>query len=149
MELGLPMTLVDRFGVSMDTELLAAFDALIAARGYANRSEAIRDMVRDALSQDRIADASTAVSATLTFLFEHARESSRRLRLILREQPNLLAGVQVFPLDGDREVQIAVLRGGAGEVQRLADRIQGLRGVSHGHLAMIAVEPQQGSVDSR
>ena len=64
------MAYLDRFGVSMDAELLAAFDGHLAERGYANRSEALRDLVREALARTRLRESSAGAMGVLSLVVE-------------------------------------------------------------------------------
>ncbi len=134
------MPQVDRFSVSLDTELLAAFDRHIAARGYENRSEAVRDMIRDLLVSSRLRRGDEQVVATLTVACDHrVGEASQRLRSHVGAHADLTVGSLHLPLDRDRDLVALGLRGPAGRVQALADQIQATRGITHGHLAVVPV----------
>ena len=85
------MPQVDRFSVSLDTELLAAFDRHIAAKGYENRSEAIRDLIRDLLINSRVLQGEEQVAAVLTVVCDHeAGEAAGRLRACLAKHAELV-----------------------------------------------------------
>ena len=131
---------VDRFSVSLDTELLAAFDAHIADRGYDNRSEAVRDMIRDLLVAHRLLRGDEPVSAILSVVCDHrGGEIGRRLRSRLADRRDLVAGSLTIPVDQHRDLMAVALQGPAGDVQKLANDIQAMRGVAHGRLAPVPV----------
>ncbi len=131
---------VDRFGVSMDAELLAAFDKVIAAKGYGNRSEAIRDLVRDMLLEEDWDSASTAM-AVLTFVWDtRVGGLFQRIREVLLSDGSVVLGSMTKSLDATRELEAALLRGPPPTLRSLADRVRALRGVTRGHLATASVD---------
>lgn len=131
---------IDRFSVSLDTELLAAFDTHIAARGYGNRSEAVRDMIRDLLVESRLSAGDEVVSAVLTAVCDHREaESAQRLRDCLAASGSLVVGRLHVPIDAHRESMALCLKGPADRVRSLSDRIQAMRGITHAQLSAIPV----------
>lgn len=140
----------DRFTVSLDTELLAAFDHHIAMRGYTNRSEAIRDLIRDLLLANRSQVGDQQVAAVLTLVCDHSvREAGSRLRTCLSQHGDLVAGSLHVDIDADRESVAVSLRGTADRVQAVADRIQAMRGISHGRFSAVPIEaPRTASATS-
>ena len=129
---------VDRFTVSLDTELLAAFDGHIAARGYQNRSEAVRDMIRDLLLGTRVRQGQERVVAFLTLVCDHrVGEAAKRMRACLVENTALLCGTLQVPLDGNRDGVTIALQGPSDRVHAVADELQALRGVRYGRLSAI------------
>ena len=132
------MPQVDRFSVSLDTELLAAFDHHIAARGYRNRSEAVRDLIRDLLLQSRMLRDDETICAFLTCTCDHRmRDVGKRVRRCLAENADVVRGSMHVPGDYDHEGLVIALRGPAAQVQAAADALQAMRGVLHGHLAIV------------
>jgi CopG family nickel-responsive transcriptional regulator len=132
------MSQIDRFSVSLDVELLAAFDHHIAARGYENRSEAVRDLIRDLLLTNRTQNSEEEVAAMLTAVCDHrAADSASRLRAGLLESKALVGGTMHLPLDDHRDLYAISLRGAGQRVQALANQIQAMRGITHGHLSII------------
>ena len=112
----------DRFTVSLDTELLAAFDAHLAQRGYENRSEAIRDLIRDLLLQPRLSDGDAPAFAVVTVVCDHQASSAYdRLRIVLLEFDDAVLGSLIRPLDKQRDLMAVVLRGTSKQVQQTAD----------------------------
>ncbi len=135
------MAHVDRFSVSLDTELLAAFDRHIADRGYGNRSEAIRDLIRDLLTQSRIPDDREEVSAVVTVVCDQrVPQSVKGVRDLLAASPDLAAGSLHMPIDEHRDGLAISLRGPGAEVQALADRIKALKGIMDGQLWAVPVQ---------
>jgi len=131
----------DRFTVSLDTELLAAFDHHIAMRGYTNRSEAIRDLIRDLLVANRLRSGDQQVAAVLTLVCDHSTgETGSRLRTCLSQHSDLVAGSMHVDIDMARESVAVSLRGTADRVQAVTDRIQAMRGISHGHVSAVPIE---------
>lgn len=126
-----------RFGVSMEASLLARFDALIASQGYTNRSEAIRDLVRDRLVEARWEDTGGEVPAVVALVFDHD------MRLLGDQMTNMqhghgdlvIASMHVH-LDDHNCLEVTVMRGTSQSVRDLAQRMLSLRGVKHGRLVM-------------
>ena len=137
------MPQIDRFSVSLDTELLAAFDRHIANRGYGNRSEAVRDMIRDLLVTSRLAGGNEPVVAVLTVVCDQGTgEVARRLRASLAAHADTVCGSLHVPVEQNRDALAIALRGTADVVRKLADEIQAMRGITHGRLSMIPTEGQ-------
>jgi len=135
------MAYLDRFGVSMDTELLAAFDRYLAQHGYENRSEALRDLIRAQLTSTEVCSGDAAVAGVLTFLCNpEEADAAGRIRACLSEQAELVAGALHLPLKEGRELQALVLRGPGKEVQGVAHCLQALRGVTHAQLSLIPLD---------
>ena len=135
------MAYLDRFGVSMDTELLAAFDGYLAGQGYANRSEALRDLVRAQLTSTQVRLGAAAVAGVLTLLCDpEEADAAGRVRACLAEQVDLVAGTLHLPLKDGRELQVLVLRGPGAAVEGVAHRLQSLRGVTHAQLSLIPLD---------
>lgn len=132
------MSLMDRFSVSLDTELLAAFDQHIAARGYETRSEAVRDMIRQILTSGRSFEGDEAVTAILTVVCDHGvTGTAKRLRTCLGGHEAVVSGSLSMGVGDSREMQAIALRGMASAVQEAADAIQSMRGVTDGQLAIV------------
>lgn len=126
-----------RFGVSMDAELLTAFDQLIDRKGYANRSEALRDLVRDALVKTQWASRNEPTMAALCMVYDHhTRELSAKLTAIQHDFATHIVSTLHVHLDTRYCLEIIVLKGRAGELENFADRMLATRGVKHGQLVM-------------
>jgi len=125
-----------RFGVSLDHHLLADFDRLIAGRKYTNRSEALRDLIRDNLvGQEWIEDKQTV--GTITFVYDHhVRDLTKKLTHVQHGfQGLILAGMHVH-LDHDHCLEVLVVKGRGSEIRKVADALVSLKGVMHGKLTM-------------
>jgi CopG family nickel-responsive transcriptional regulator len=124
-----------RFGVAMDRALLAAFDRRIAARGYENRSEALRDLVRDELGRASF-QGGARVAATLTLVVE-AGARDPLADLDEGEAGAVLASMRV-PVAPGRTLEVMALSGPAPHLTALAGRLGGARGVLSAELTMAA-----------
>ena len=132
---------MQRITIVLDDELLEEVDRLISARGYQNRSEAIRDLARAGLQQ-AVGETSPIRDcvAALVYVFDHdSRELSKRLTKSFHDHHDLSVAAIHVHLDHDSCMEVAILRGRAKEVRHLADRIIAERGVRHGRLVSVPV----------
>ena len=128
-----------RFGVAMDADLLARFDDHLARRGYATRSEALRDLVRADLAAAHVADGGLT-AATLTVVYDHhVRELTEKLTEMQHELGEKVVSTLHVHLDHDHCLEVIVMRGPAAEIQNAADRILATKGVEHGKLVITAL----------
>src|SRR5579885_3120272 len=137
---------MQRVTITLDEELMAALDRLIALRGYQNRSEAIRDLARAGIreAQEETSSAGDCVAA-LVYVYDHeARELSKRLARSFHEHHDLSLAALHVHLDHESCLEVAVLRGKAPAVQHFADHVIAERGVQHGRLVMVPVEIEHG-----
>jgi CopG family transcriptional regulator, nickel-responsive regulator len=125
-----------RFGVSLDQKLLRAFDRHIQGRRYTNRSEALRDLIRDNLvGQEWDEDKPTV--GTLTFVYDHhVRDLTAKLTDIQHDYQGLILSGMHVHLDHDHCLEVLVVKGKGSEIQHVADAIISVKGVKHGKLAM-------------
>src|SRR5215475_8120989 len=126
-----------RFGVSAEEELMVNFDRLSADKGYNNRSEALRDLMRDALVQARLEKFpdTAEVLGSLTLVYDHhAREISERMGEIQHERHGLVVSVLHVHISHDDCMEVIALRGQARDVRELANALLSLKGVKHGKL---------------
>ena len=128
---------LSRIGVAIDSELLKRFDSLIAKRGYTNRSEAFRDLIRDDLVQTAWESPDSQVVGTVTLIYDHhVRQLSDRLTGMQHEyHHNILSTLHVH-LDHDHCLEVLVVKGKASMVQRVADSLIATKGVKHGRLTI-------------
>ncbi len=133
---------MERFTISLDDRLARQFDAWLAERSYANRSEAVRDLLRAELGRvDRDAPASTHCVACLSYVYNHhERELAERLTALYHEHHDLAISSMHAHLDHDHCIETVILRGEAHSVTRFADQVCAERGVHHGKLNLIGVE---------
>ncbi len=130
------MSSLVRTGISLERELLADFDRLIARKGYGSRSEAIRDLVREHSVEADVARNKVVVGA-LTVVYDHhqPRLSERLIAAQHHYHGKVLATTHVH-LDARHCLEVVIVKGRSAEVQHLADHILSLRGVKHGKLVM-------------
>ncbi len=139
--------LMHRVTITLDDALMAELDAIIAARGYQNRSEAIRDLaragIRDAAGS---ADDKGACVAALVYVYDHAaRQLSKRLTTAYHEHHEIsLASLHVH-LDEATCLEVTVLRGTSGEVQHFGEHVIAERGVRHGKIVRLPIEDTGGA----
>ena len=128
---------LSRIGVAIDSDLLKRFDALIAKRGYTNRSEAFRDLIRGDLVQTSWEAPDSQVVGTVTLVYDHhVRQLSDRLTNMQHEfHHHVLSSLHVH-LDHDHCLEVLVVRGKASLVQKLADSLIATKGVKHGRLTI-------------
>ncbi len=127
-----------RFSVAMPEDLLVRFDHLVARRGLAkNRSEVVRDLVRDALVEDECATPGVEVVGTLTIVFNHhASDLQDKLHAIQHEFFDMIICSTHVHLDQHNCLEVIVLRGETGLVQDVANMILGTKGVKNGRLVL-------------
>ena len=124
-----------RFGVSIDESLLRQFDQLIQDKGYQNRSEAVRDLMRDALVERQWTREDEETVGTVTLVYDHhTRDLADKLTEHQHSHHHAIISVLHVHLDAHNCLEVAVVRGTAREVRRLADELIGTKGVKHGKL---------------
>ena len=125
-----------RTGVSLEHALLRKFDEVISKKGYANRSEAIRDLIRDHLVTEEI-DKNKVVVGTLTIVYDHHRPNLTEKLVDAQHGAGgkVLAATHVH-LDHHNCLEVVIMKGRGGELKDLANRILSLRGVKHGQLVV-------------
>jgi CopG family nickel-responsive transcriptional regulator len=131
------MSDLSRIGVAIDADLLEKFDDLIAQRGYTNRSEAFRDLIRDALIARTSERPDSHVVGTVTLVYDHhVRMLSERLTEMQHQAfHNVLSTLHVH-LDHDNCLEVLVLKGKASVVRKMADALISTKGVKHGRLTI-------------
>jgi CopG family nickel-responsive transcriptional regulator len=136
---------MQRFTISLDDGLAEQFDAWISQRAYANRSEAVRDLLRAELQQTQLrADQAPSCVACLSYVYEHqARDLAERLAKIQHAQHDLVVSTLQVQLDHTYRLETTVLRGSTALVTAFADAVCAERGVHHGKLNLISVMSHQ------
>jgi len=131
------MEKITRFGVSIEPDLLQKFDKIIKKKGYTNRSEAIRDMIRENLITQKIEDFQTEAIGTLTMIYNHhAGNLTNKLLDVQHHHHKEILTTTHIHVDHDNCLEVLVLKGKAGRIKRLADNIKSLKGIKHGELVM-------------
>ena len=137
---------MQRVTVTLDDELMADLDRIIAARGYQNRSEAIRDLARAGIREAAQEAGGGACVAALVYVYDHgARDLSKRLVQNFHGHHDMSLATLHVHLDDASCMEVTVLKGKAREVQQFAEHIIAERGVRHGRIVMIPAEPQGAS----
>lgn len=125
-----------RTGVSLEQDLLTKFDVVIEQKGYQNRSEAIRDLIRNHLVKEEI-DRNKVMVGTLTLIYDHHRPNLTEELVEAQHQAGnqVLAATHVH-LDHHNCLEVIIMKGRGGAIQDLANRILSFRGVKHGQLVI-------------
>ena len=128
---------ITRFGVSIDSQLIKKFDALIERKGYTSRSEAIRDMIRDSLVEQEWEFDDRETVGTITIVYNHhTRELEHVLTDIQHRSFRHIVSTLHVHLDAHNCLEVLVVKGKSREIKKIADRLIGARGVKHGKLTM-------------
>ena len=128
---------ITRFGVSISPDLLKKFDKMIKKEGYENRSEAIRDLIRSDLISDNRRNPDENVIGTLTMIYDHhtGNLTNKLLDLQHNHHSEILSTTHIH-IDHYNCLEVLVLKGKSGRVQKLADSIKALKGIKHGELVI-------------
>ena len=120
-------------GPALDEELLEPFDALCAVKGYSNRSEAIRDLIRKALVAEEWQQADGQGAGTLTLVYDHHKNDlARRLTQMQHDEHDIIIATLHVHLDHHNCLEVLILKGEAARVRALADKLISCKGVKHG-----------------
>ena len=127
------MSQVTRFGVSIEEKLLGQFDRVCARKGYTNRSEALRDLIRESLVREQWDVGTEEAVGTVTLVYSHdVPELADKLTDLQHEHYRQIVSTLHVHLDPHHCLEVLVLRGKAKELKAIADRLIGTRGVKHG-----------------
>jgi CopG family transcriptional regulator, nickel-responsive regulator len=131
------MGILSRIGIALDSDLLKRFDRSIRHRGYTNRSEAFRDLIRDRLVTEQTAAPDATVVGTITLIYDHhASGISDKLTELQHRSHELVVSTSHAHLDHDSCLEVLIVHGKSAVVEQFADRLIGLKGVQHGRLVM-------------
>lgn len=126
-----------RFGVSMDSGLLHDFDEFCRERGYGTRSEALRDLIRDALVEDWGECEGIVVAGTLTLVYDHHKSDlTHRLTAAQHDAHDLVVATLHVHLDHHNCLEVLALRGESRAVKAFAERMLAVKGVKHGKFVL-------------
>jgi CopG family nickel-responsive transcriptional regulator len=126
-----------RFGISMEEDLLRDFDRLIDRQGYTNRSEAIRDVVRDKLVGESLERPNSIVYGALVYIFDHhKRELEKSLSNLQHEYFENIISTSHVHVDHDHCLEVVLLKGKAAVLKSLAEKLLTFKGVKHGKLTL-------------
>jgi len=132
---------VERIGVSLDKNLLSKFDKLIAKQGYQSRSEAVRDLVRQQLSSERLGNPKTSAVAAVVLVYDH--DTTKLIqKLTDLQHSHLLQTISSMHIHLDKHdcMEVIVLRGKVAEINKVAENIVSLKGVKLGRINLVATE---------
>jgi CopG family transcriptional regulator, nickel-responsive regulator len=128
---------LSRIGIALDSDLLKHFDRSIEKRGYTNRSEAFRDLIRNQLVSEQTATPDAPVVGSITLIYDHhAHGVTEKLTELQHEHHRLVVSTSHAHLDHDSCLEVLIVRGKSAQVESLANRLIGLKGVQHGRLVM-------------
>ena len=123
--------------MAIEGRLLEKFDDLISRRGYTNRSEAFRDLIRADLVNDVAEQPSSTIVGTITLLYDHhVRLLNEKLTSLQHEHHHAILSSLHVHLDHDHCLEVIVLKGKAAEIRKIADLLIAAKGVKHGKLTV-------------
>ena len=132
---------MERFTISLDEKLAKEFDRLIRSHGYSNRSEAVRDILRQRLEASRLEreEAPDCIAALSYIYNHHERDLAERLTAHSHDHHDLTVSTMHAHLDHDHCMEVIVMKGPAKVLQRAADQLLATKGVQHGKLVCTAL----------
>ena len=135
------MAQIERVGVSLEKELLGAFDKLIAGKGYQSRSEAIRDLIRQQLSSDQLSNEKAEAVAAVVLVYDHHATAIME-RLTELQHSHFIKTISSLHIHLDHHdcLEVIVLRGKVGEINRMGDKLISIKGVKLGRVNLLANE---------
>ena len=135
------MSELERVSLAIEKDLIERFDTLIGRDGKANRSEAIRDLIRNRLVEEEVAQGRGELVATVTIVYDHHRRelADRLLNAGHDHHKAVLASLHVH-LDEVNCLEVVALRGRAKDVRHLAEHMIGMKGVKHGKLVLSSTQ---------
>ena len=135
------MAKIERVGVSLEKNLLGAFDKLIAAKGYQSRSEAIRDLIRQQLSASRVQNQKASAVAAVILVYDH-HSTALMQRLTELQHSHLLQTISSIHIHLSHHdcLEVIVLRGSVGQINKMADKLISIKGVKLGRINLLTTE---------
>jgi CopG family nickel-responsive transcriptional regulator len=137
------MSNIERIGVSLEKSLLAAFDKFICEKGYKNRSEAIRDLIREHLSKQKLEHKKTPAIGAIFLVYDHhtAHISSVFKKLGHHKPIKTISSIHVY-IDNHNCLEILIVRGMASDINMMGEKMISLRGVKHGYINLVATNEE-------
>ena len=130
-----------RFGVSLEQDLLESFDQFSQERGYANRSEALRHLIRKELAEKNVAQPDAPVAGVLTLVYDHhTSDLPRRLTNIQHDAHDAVLATMHVHLDRHNCLEVMALRGASSAVCELSDKLRSAKGIMQSSLALTSLE---------
>lgn len=138
------MDKVARIGVSLEPELLDSFDAYISRKGFPTRSEAIRELIKGALVEESIDEASSHAIGTITLVYNHHKGGLKEdLMEIQHRHHRIISSSIHVHLDRDKCLEVVIVHGSVSQVMALNDDLNSVKGMLHGKPTLIAGEPAE------
>ena len=131
------MSEITRFGVSLESSLLEKFDRLNAQKGYKNRSEAIRDLIREKLVAEEWAASDQETVGVFSMVYDHhQRELNKTLNHIQHQYVEVIVSSTHIHIDHHNCLEVIILKGRSRIIKKITDELAATRGVKHGKLIM-------------
>ena len=138
------MNHLSRFGVSLEEDLLQAFDQSIGGQGYQNRSEAIRDLIRDHLIQKKIGKSDEEVVGVISLLYDHRTHHLSDVLADMQHKADVTVNASLhIHLDAHNCLEVIVARGRSDKVHQVAGKLIATKGVQNGKLMTTMTETRQ------
>ena len=135
------MSNIVRFSVSLEDDLLQRFDQYCVRERYATRSEAVRQLIHERLVSQVWESGNREVAGTLTLLYDHHRaQLGKRLAKLQHDNTDLIVSTTHVHLSHDVCLEVIILRGAAGRLQRIASQLKGMKGIFKGELVVASAE---------
>jgi CopG family nickel-responsive transcriptional regulator len=135
------MSEIVRFSVSLEDDLLEQVDRFCADEQFATRSEAVRQLIRETLTTRAWQSESREAAGTLTLVYEHHRaQLNDRLTRLQHDNTDLIVSTLHAHLTHDLCLEVIILRGPAGRLQKIASQLKGLKGIHKGELVMASAD---------
>lgn len=135
-----------RVTITLDDDLMAALDRFMAARGYQNRSEVIRDLARTGILEADEADDDGNCVAAVVYVYDHdTRQLPKRLTQAYHDHHDMALATCHVHLDQERCMEVTMLKGRRGEVRHFAEHVIAERGIRHGHIVLVPSPEGEGS----
>jgi CopG family transcriptional regulator, nickel-responsive regulator len=131
---------ITRFGVSLDEEILKAFDQYVSENNFANRSHAIKKIFENSLVEKKWRDNQLVAGAVVMLYDHHKGDITTRLNDLQHDYFKVILSTQHFHLNHDNCLEIIAVKGTANILTELADKLIGMKGIKHGKLVMSATE---------
>ncbi len=131
------MSKVIRFGVSLDSDLLTKFDNLIKGKGYKNRSEALRDLIREELVSKEWGNKNKETVGVFSLVYDHHQnELSHVLNNIQHNSLDIIRSSTHVHINHHNCLEVIILKGKSSEIKKITDELASTKGIKHGKLIM-------------
>jgi CopG family nickel-responsive transcriptional regulator len=136
------MDYVTRIGVSVEPDLLTSFDELIERKGYATRSEAIRDLIKGMLIEESLKDDQAHTVGTITLVYDHTKGGvNEGLMDVQHKHHHVISSSVHIHLDTEKCLEVLIVHGSMKEVSDLTQAITRIKGITQGKPVLLSGEP--------